>query len=164
MRSRLELMILRVTAQRDCLNAAAERIAGLPGVVLELGLGNGRTYDHIRSLMPDREIFVFDREVAAHPDCIPDDAHMLVGKFKDTIPGASARIHAPAALVHGDFGSAYPERDAALAAWLGPALVPLVQPGTIVVTDRALTTVPWDDEPLPPEIEPGVYFMYRVPG
>ena len=164
MPSRLELMILRVRAQRDCLDAAAERIAGLGGVILELGLGNGRTYDHLRERLPDREIFVFDREVAGHPDCIPDARHMLVGAFQDTLPAARAHIGAPAALVHGDFGSADPARDAALAAWLGPALEPLVQPGALVVTDRALTTVPWDEEPLPPQVAPGVYFMYRVPG
>lgn len=163
MPSRLELMIRRVEAQRACLDAAAARIAGLDGVVLEIGLGNGRTYDHLRKRLPDREIFVFDREVAAHPDCIPDSRHMLVGRFQETLPTARARIGAPAALVHGDFGSADAARDAALAAWLGPALEPLVRPGAIIVADRALTTVPWSAEPLPPGIAPGTYFMYRVP-
>lgn len=163
MPSRLELMIRRVEAQRACLDMAAARIAGLDGVVLELGLGNGRTYDHLRKRLPDREIFVFDREVAAHPDCIPDARHMLVGRFQETLPTARARIGASAALVHGDFGSADPARDAALAAWLGTALVPLVRPGALVVADRALTTAPWPAEPLPPGIAPGTYFMYRVP-
>lgn len=162
MPSRLDLFIQRVTAQRACLNAAARRIADVPGPVLELGLGNGRTYDHLRSLFPGREIFVFDREVAAHPDCIPDAAHMFVGDFHDTLPGAGARIGAPAALVHGDFGSAYPERDAALAAWLGPRLVPLVASGAVAIVDRALTTVPWLPEPLPDGVPEGAYFMYRV--
>lgn len=162
MTSRLEQFIRRVTAQRACLNAAVARMGHLPGPILELGLGNGRTYDHLRELFPDREIFVFDREVAAHPDCIPDEDHMFVGKFVDTIPGAAARIGVPAALIHGDFGSAYPERDAKLAAWLGPALKPLVQPGTIVATDRALNVDFLADEVLPEGVEPGAYHMYRA--
>ncbi len=161
--TRLDQFILRVTAQRACLNVAAERIKALPGPVLELGLGNGRTYDHLRELFPEREIYVFDREVASHPDCRPDEAHLFLGDFRETVPNARERIGAAAALIHGDFGSANLERDAKLAAWLGRALVPLVQSGTIVATDRKLTTVPWEEEPLPEGVRPGVYFMYRVP-
>ena len=56
--SRLESFIRRVTAQRDCLNMAKELVVDVPGPILELGLGNGRTYDHLRELFPDREIFM----------------------------------------------------------------------------------------------------------
>ncbi len=66
--SRLDSFIRRMIAQRDCLAAAARLIGDIPGPVLELGLGNGRTYDHLREILPGREIFVFDRRVAAHPD------------------------------------------------------------------------------------------------
>ena len=54
--SRLDAFIRRLQAQRTCLGLAADLVAGVPGPVLELGLGNGRTYDHLRELMPDREI------------------------------------------------------------------------------------------------------------
>lgn len=161
--SRLELFIRRLQAQRACLNLAARRLAGFSGPVIELGLGNGRTYDHLRELFPEREIYVFDREIAAHPDCIPDDEHMILGEFQDTLPGALRRIGSKAALVHGDFGTAYPDQDARLASWLGRALEPLVRHGAIVVTDRALTTLDWPLEPLPEDVEVGAYFMYRVP-
>ena len=70
--SRLDSAIRRLQAQRDLLNQAAQDIGSMEGVVLELGLGNGRTYDHMRAILPDREIYVFEREVRAHPDCIPD--------------------------------------------------------------------------------------------
>ena len=50
--SRLDSFIRRLEAQRACLALAAGRIGGLPGPVLELGLGNGRTYDHLRELLP----------------------------------------------------------------------------------------------------------------
>jgi len=52
--SRLDSFIRRLEAQRACLDHAAGLIGGLDGVVLELGLGNGRTYDHLRSLFPSR--------------------------------------------------------------------------------------------------------------
>ena len=90
--SRLDINIRRLKAQRACLNAAARAVQDLPGVALELGLGNGRTFDHLREIMPDREIFVFDREIAAHPDCIPDDAHMILGRFQETLPRAAERF------------------------------------------------------------------------
>ena len=90
--SRLDSFIRRLEAQRACLNHAAALIAGVDGAVLELGLGNGRTYDHLRALFPDREIFVFDRRVAAHPDCIPDDAHMILGDVRETLPAALPQI------------------------------------------------------------------------
>src|SRR4051812_41343381 len=44
--TRLDSAIRRLTAQRDLLNWAAQAI-GPTGLVLELGLGNGRTYDHL---------------------------------------------------------------------------------------------------------------------
>ena len=58
--SRLDSMIRRLMAQRACLDAVTEMIRTLPGPILEIGLGNGRTYDHLRKRLPERSIFVFD--------------------------------------------------------------------------------------------------------
>ena len=41
--TRLDEFIVRMQAQRACIDDAAARTAGRPGPVLELGLGNGRT-------------------------------------------------------------------------------------------------------------------------
>ena len=71
--SRLDSFIARMQAQRDCLNSLKPLIDALPGPILEVGLGNGRTYDHLRQLFPGRDIYVFERKVAAHPECIPPD-------------------------------------------------------------------------------------------
>ncbi len=70
--SRLDSFIRRMLAQRACLNWAAEAVAGIAGPVLELGLGNGRTYDHLRELLPEREIYVFERPniFAGHTPCL----------------------------------------------------------------------------------------------
>ena len=69
--SRLDSFIRRLEAQRACLDATPGWIKGIVGPILELGLGNGRTYDHLRGLHPGREIFVFERQPAAHPDSSP---------------------------------------------------------------------------------------------
>ncbi|MCP4326833.1 MAG: hypothetical protein GY791_00120 [Alphaproteobacteria bacterium] len=160
--SRLDSAIRRLEAQRHCLNRAARMIDGVSGPVLEFGLGNGRTFDHLRELFPDREIFVFDRHVEAHRECIPDDRHIVVGDFRDTLAGAGARIGAPAALVHCDVGSGRAEEDRRLARYLAGALSGLVAPGCVVVADQALdsdTLVAIDP---PSEVEPRRYFMYRA--
>ena len=59
--SRLDSMIRRLEAQRDGVAWAALKLVGVPGDILEIGLGNGRTYDHLRETFPDREIWVIDR-------------------------------------------------------------------------------------------------------
>ncbi|MCH7931978.1 MAG: hypothetical protein IH906_07210, partial [Proteobacteria bacterium] len=136
--SRLDSVIRRLRAQRDCLDVSVRLVADVPGPVLEFGLGNGRTYDHLRTLFPDREIFVFDRRIAAHPDCVPDAAHMLLGDFDDTMPGAGARIGARAALAHFDVGSPDAAANGALGERLVELAAPLLAPGGVVVSDLEL--------------------------
>ena len=58
--TRLDAVIERLKAQRSALGAAAQALSDTPGHILELGLGNGRTYDHLRHLFSDRKIYVFD--------------------------------------------------------------------------------------------------------
>ena len=161
--SRLDSFIRRVTAQRDCLNAAAQMLAGTPGVVLELGLGNGRTYDHLRDLFPDREIFVFDRQVAAHPECIPDDAHMLVGELVDTLPPTVARFEGEVALVHADVGTGIAEANARLAAFFGPLALRALAPGGLALTDQRIPTEGWELVDPPASVPADRYFIYRKP-
>jgi S-adenosyl-L-methionine methyltransferase len=159
--SRLDSNIRRLEAQRACLNMAAERLRHLPGPVIELGLGNGRTYDHLREVLPDREIFVFDRQVGAHPDCIPDPEHLLLGEIRETLPGLLARMPGKAALAHSDLGTADAAANGVLAAWLAEALPPLLLDGAWVISDRALPSASLRPQPLPPGIAPDRYFVYR---
>ncbi len=160
--SRLDINIRRLQAQRACLNLASEMIRDLPGPVFELGLGNGRTYDHLRQALPEREIFVFEREVAAHPDCIPDEAHLFRGDFHDTLPAAAERFRGRVALVHADVGSANLERDARLAAFIAGELPRLLAAGGIVAADRSMAFAGAESLGLPRDLEPGVYFIYRL--
>jgi hypothetical protein len=160
--SRLDSFIRRLTAQRDCLDMAARLVEGVAGPVLELGLGNGRSYDHLRTLFPTRDIFVFDRQVAAHPDCRPDARHMILGDFAETLPGALGRIGAPAALIHCDVGSGEADANRRLALLLAPLLVPLATPGAVVLADQEMLVPTWQPLALPPGVKPGRYFMWRA--
>lgn len=159
--SRLDSAIRRLEAQRDCLALASSLIAEIPGNVLELGLGNGRTYDHLRTLMPKREIFVFERHIAAHPDCIPDDDHAFVGDFHDTVPIALERLGAASVLAHCDTGSGDSDATRAQADWLGPQVDPFLVRGAFVVSDQALTMPGWMVVKIPENVAPGRYHMYR---
>lgn len=160
--SRLDSFLRRITAQRDCLDHAATLIAAIEGPIVELGLGNGRTFDHLRALFPHREIFAFDRRLAADPASAPDPAHLVLGDFRDSVPAALTRIGAPAALVHCDFGSGRPERDRALAASIAPMLLPILAKGAVAVSDQALDHPSFVAAALPGGVEPGRYFIYRI--
>ncbi|MGE0254714.1 MAG: class I SAM-dependent methyltransferase [Alphaproteobacteria bacterium] len=162
--SRLDSAIRRLEAQRACLDFVCGAVAAVPGVVLEAGLGNGRTYDHLRSRLPGREIFVFDRQVDAHPDCIPDAAHLFLGDLFDRLPDAIARLGRTAALIHSDIGTGEPERNARVAAALAPLYAKLLVGGGLLASDQAMPAEAWAEIPLPPGVPPGRYFLYRAKG
>ncbi len=159
--SRLDSFIRRLQAQRACLNAAATLVRDLPGPVLEFGLGNGRTYDHLRAICPDREIYVFDRQVAAHPDCIPPDDRLFIGEFSATLPRAIAQIGATAALVHVDCGSGKPEIDRQVFAVLRPAFLQLMRSGGVLLSDQGIADPLLTPLSLPLEVKAGRYFMLQ---
>ena len=158
--SRLDSFIRRLEAQRACLDLAAAAIRDLPGPALELGLGNGRTYDHLREVLPGREIFVFERQLAAHPACVPDAAHLILGDIQATLPAARGRLPAPAALAHSDIGTGDAKRNAALAAWLAGCLPGLLAPGAWVVADQPLDAAMLRPLPPPDGVAPDRYFLY----
>ena len=160
--SRLDSFIRRLLAQRAAIDYAGTLIAGLEGPVLELGLGNGRTFDHLRERFPGREIFVFDRKLTAHPGSQPDAAHFIPGDFRATLPSTLERLGAKAALAHCDIGSHDAAASRALAAAIAPLLAPLMVPGGLVLGDQPMAQPDWRELALPEGVEPGRYFIYRV--
>ena len=129
--SRLDAFLARLNAQKLLLEEIAASIADVPGPVLELGLGNGRTFDHLREILPGREIFVFDRAVSAHPASIPDGEHMIVGEIRETLAFCGPRVKAPAAFVHCDLGTGDPTADLAKAEWLAPLITERTASGRV---------------------------------
>jgi hypothetical protein len=158
--SRLDSMIRRLMSQRASLDWAVGAVAGMAGPVLEFGLGNGRTYDHLRTYLPARDIFVFDRHVAAHPDCVPPEDRMILGDFRETAPAAAKRFAGQAALIHADVGSGDLAASRALAAELAPYWAAMLADGGLLISDQPI--VRDDLLVLPhPEILPGRYFICR---
>lgn len=161
--SRLDGFIRRMMAQRECLNAAARLVGDRPGAVLEVGLGNGRTYDHLRKLFPGRAIYVFDRAVLAHPDCIPPADMVRLGDFRETLPRFRAEGH-PAVLVHADIGSGDKAASLALARDLAPTLHALMAPGACLVADQPMDAAGLEPLPLPEGAPADRYYIYRRAG
>ncbi|NLS03998.1 hypothetical protein HGP14_11590 [Rhizobium sp. P32RR-XVIII] len=156
--SRLDSFIRRLTAQRDILNAIGDLVKDTEGPVLEFGLGNGRTYDHLRELFPNRRIIAFDREVRSYSASTPPAADMVTGDIRES---GQAFVGIGAALAHADIGTGHDEIDAVTLTWL-PQLVA----GVLVRDGIAVSGLPLDWpglEPLslPPGIKEGRYFLYR---
>ncbi|MCE2518613.1 MAG: hypothetical protein J4G15_02110 [Alphaproteobacteria bacterium] len=160
--SRLDSAIRRLEAQRLCLDEAAVLVAGRPGHILEIGLGNGRTYDHLRCLFPERDIYCFDRRIAAHPDCIPDDGHMFLGDLAETLPLAAQRLGPAAVLAHADIGSGDRQASLDLAIRLAEALPPLLARAAVIIGDQPLPSTAWTSLDLPAGVVAGRYHMYRT--
>jgi hypothetical protein len=160
--SRLDSFIRRMQAQRDCLNHIAPAVRLQPGPILEIGLGNGRTYDHLRELFRGRDIYVFDRVIAAHPDCVPPDDRMLLGEARDTLWKAQRQLGRTAALIHCDLGSGDRAANGAMAEWLAPALEALLAPGGVALSSQPLVVSRWQRLPDPPGVPRDRYFLYTA--
>lgn len=154
--SRLDSFIRRMTAQRDLLNMAARDPALPAGMVLEIGLGNGRTYSHLRELFPDRRIVAFDRALRAHSGSTPAPGDLVLGEIERT---AQAFVGQGAALVHADVGSGHDDLDAVTLRWLPGLVAGMLAPGGLAVSGLPLE-VPGLVS-LPSGVEPGRYFLYR---
>lgn len=145
-RSRLERMIARLSAQAEALDRACALVRHRKGPILEVGLGKGRTYDHLRTLLPGREIWCFDGSPHAPAAAQPPADHLILGDFRETLVAAHGRL-APACLVHCDFGTEDPARDRALAQALAAPIAALVAPRGLIASDRPLpidgATVIW---------------------
>lgn len=160
--SRLDSFIRRMSAQRDLLDAAAALAADVPGPVIDLGLGAGRTYDHLRMLFPERPVFAFGLELDAALGVLPDHRHLVIGDIRETLAHARKRLGGAAALLHNDLGSGDGTLNAATAAWLSPLVAAACAPGAVVVTSFPLDLPGSRRLALPRTVAPGRYHLYRL--
>ena len=160
--SRLDSAIRRLEAQKRTLEWAVGELAGRPGPILEFGLGNGRTYDHLREIAPGRDIYVFEREIAAHPDCVPPAGRVFIGDVADTIPAAVRALGPVAVLAHIDLGTGEKAASEALVGRIAPGLDRLLAPGAIVIADQPVAS--WPALAPPPGVAPGRIHVYRRGG
>ena len=156
--SRLESYIRRMTAQRDILDHVCAELAKIDGPVVELGLGNGRTFHHLRQRLPGRRIVAFDRALAAHASSIPEAENLVLGEIRET---ASRFIGIDAALVHADIGAGYEDRDAVTLTWLPDLTARLLRVGGIAVSGLPLDHAQLQRLPPPPSVPADRYFICR---
>ena len=134
---------------------SAKNIHKQRGVVLEFGLGNGRTCDHMRKLLPQRDI-------AAHPDCIPHPAFQFIGDFRDSIPRAIEQLGRSAALAHLDIGTGQKNTSLALASKITPCIEKLLCVNAIVVSDQEVERWRSYKLQLPAGISENRIHLYRL--
>ncbi|MEQ1954596.1 class I SAM-dependent methyltransferase [Mesorhizobium yinganensis] len=156
--SRLESFIRRMTAQRLVLDAISAEVAAMQGPIMELGLGNGRTYDHLRERLPGRRIIAFDRALGAHPSSVPPEGDLVIGEIRDT---AAHFAGIGAALVHADIGTGIDEIDLRTQQWLPGLAASLLQPGGLAVSGLPLDHAALQPLPLCDGVPADRYFIYR---
>ena len=157
--SRLDSFIRRLTAQREILNWAIGQV-GETGAVLEIGLGNGRTYDHLRAALGQDRIYAFDRANNANPRSIPPDDRLILGEFGDTLPAFAARHPGGAALVHSDVGLGDPDANARQVIKMSGWVPPLLASGALLLSDQKLEHPALLLQPLPVQIPVDRYYLY----
>ncbi len=126
----------RLSAQRDGLEWAAEQTRDMNGDALDMGLGNGRTYDHLREIL-DRRIWVIDRVLQCHPSCVPPSQDFLEGEAEEMLQKLAA-MGAKIVLAHYDFGFGVKEKDVEEAARLSPVIARVMVPGGVIVSGQPL--------------------------
>ena len=157
--SRLESFRRRLSAQIDGINWAIEQTRDVQGDILEMGLGNGRTYDHLREYA-QRRIWVIDRVLQCHPSCVPPAADFMQGEADDML-GVLAKNETKMALAHYDFGFGVKEKDVEEGARLSPLIAAVMVSGGLVVSQQPLVgfTQIWG----PDSIDRERYLFYRKP-
>jgi len=158
--SRLDIFINRMVSQRACLNHAAALTAQMDGPIFELGLGNGRTYHHMVEIMPDRDIYVFERAVASNPDSTPPDDRLILGDVYETLPAALRRFGPTASLIHADLGGHDLAKNDAFARAISPLVEPLLAKGGLMVSSDKMYFDTLRDVALPDDAVPGRCFIY----
>ena len=159
--SRLEKLYFRLEAQVACLAWAFRDIEARPGIVFELGLGHGRTFDHLRKNLQPREIYVFDRQVDSYPDCTPDADHIILGELSQTLPETASRFSGKVILAHSDVGSFSAEHNKTMSAIVSASLAPALADGAVILSDLPLALPHATRLPLPPGAREDRYFIYR---
>lgn len=159
--SRLDLFIDRMVSQRACLDAAISQTAAMAGPVFELGLGNGRTYHHLCERITGRDIYVFERAIASHPESTPPENRVILGDVNQTLAQALSRFGARVSLIHADLGGHNREKNDVFARKISPLVEPLLAPGGLMVASDRMYFETLEESALPAGAVAGRCFIYQ---
>lgn len=159
--SRLDVFIDRMVSQRACLDFAIEQTSDMAGPVFELGLGNGRTFDHVRERVAGRDIYVFERAIASNPASTPTPEQTVLGDVRDTLPDALGRFGPTVSLIHADLGGHNLDKNDAFARLVSPLIEPLLARGGLMVSSDRMYFSGLTLIDLPEGAVPGRCFIYK---
>ena len=159
--TRLDLFIDRMVSQRACLDFAITETAMMKGPVFELGLGNGRTYHHMRERIQGRDIYVFERAIASHPDSTPPEDRAILGDVMETLPAALKQFGPVASLIHADLGGHNRAKNDVFARKVSPLIEPLLAAGGMMVSSDRMYFETLTELPLLTGAVEGRCFVYQ---
>ena len=94
--SRLDSNIRRLEAQRALPEHGSRAASPSAGAGDRAGAGQrAHLRPSARAAAGPGDLRVRSRQVGAHPDCIPDSEHLLLGEIRETLPGLFARMPGP---------------------------------------------------------------------
>lgn len=161
--TRLDLFIGRMVSQRASIDHAIAMTADMTGPVFELGLGNGRTFDHIRAMVEGRDIYVFERAVASHPSSTPSDDQLVLGDVFQTLPMMLEKHGANVSFAHADLGGHNLKKNDEFARAISPLVESVMAPGGVMVASDRMYFDTLVELPLPDGAMPDRVFMYQRP-
>jgi hypothetical protein len=154
--SALDNLIRRLMSQRASLERAAAMVTQLSGPALEIGWGDGTSYDHLREILRRREILVFDRQILSPPEVPPQAAQRIIGDPRETLPQSWDRCRRDAALAHLNLASPR------MAAELAPLVAPMLRAGAVVIAEAQLELPGWEPITLADSTRETRDYLYRV--
>jgi hypothetical protein len=161
--SRLEKLYFRLEAQYACFDWVFARIAATRGPIFELGLGKGRTYDHLRRRLPDHDIYVFERDVGPIADCMPPEEFLVRGDVAETLPVYVEDFAGQVVLAHSDMGDFSEAHNREMRKLVTKVLPRALAPGGYILSDLDLDLPGFEAVPLPQGARQGRYFIFRKP-
>ncbi|MEO0791079.1 MAG: class I SAM-dependent methyltransferase [Pseudomonadota bacterium] len=141
-RTRLMSFRDRVDAQIALLDWVCAEVRGNPaladGPILEVGLGNGRTYSHLLGRLPGRRVIVFDKDVKAHPMSRPAPEDFVRGQVQETVRDFADASGRKAVMIHSDIGDGTGATEADILTWIASVYASATAPGALVLCTQAL--------------------------
>lgn len=151
-------------AQRACIELAASLVSELDGPVLELGLGQGRTFDHLQETFPNRKVYLIDDMMKPADGIRLDPSLAIKGDVLDLL-AHFARDHGPAfTVVHSDLGGSRWDDltpDIPVIKCLSKWLPQITLPGAAIISNLPIESNLLIENDLPIGIRKGKIFFYR---
>ena len=135
--TRIERLARRLPVQIRYINYAIDQTKGLDGVILELGLGDGRTLEYIE-YRTSSQIFVFEIDDDKKLINNKESTKLVKGNFIHTIPKTIQNEKLQVRIVHADIGSTDYMNDLKTLNPLREIADNFVQVGGVVICDRPI--------------------------